>query len=168
MADGLGGGISTSVGVGTGGNIRVGGGLGGVVPAGALVPDADVAADTGGALTGAWLGTVGDASGRGGREAYPTAVTGSEVATSACGASPIPPAPVGAAAVGRVGGGVPSSQPIVSATGSPNATMPKKTHLGESRTQEQRREEAKGYAFKKVEILVRSSRRLSQSTAGRS
>ena len=148
VADGLAGGISTSVGVGTGGSANVGGALDGLVAPGTPVPGASGTADVGGGvLADSWLGGEDDApaSGRGGREAYPTVVTGPDVAAADCGAAPIPPAPLGAPADGRAGGGVPSSHPVVSATGSPSATMPKKTHLGESCTQRTGHEGAKSY-----------------------
>ena len=145
MADGFAGGISTSVGVGTGGSVNVGGGLGGpaspVGPDG-LVPGAEGAAEPGGgALTCGPSGTGED--GLTGCEASSLGVTRSAVAGADGGAAPIPPAPLGALAVGWSGAGGPSSQPIVIATGSPNATMPKKTVLGESRTQRTRARGAK-------------------------
>jgi hypothetical protein len=55
----------------------------------------------------------------------------------------------------------------VTAKGSPRATRPRKTGLGESRTYEHRFGARKGYGvFKNSEIRSRSSRRLLQRTAG--
>jgi hypothetical protein len=57
----------------------------------------------------------------------------------------------------------------VTAKGSPRATRPRKIDLGESRTHEHRFAAPKGYGvFRNSEIRSRSSRRLLQSTAGRS
>jgi hypothetical protein len=47
----------------------------------------------------------------------------------------MPPALPGALAAGGFSAGVPSSHPMVTVKGRPNATMPEKTYLGESRTQ---------------------------------
>jgi hypothetical protein len=55
----------------------------------------------------------------------------------------------------------------VTAKGSPRATRPRKTGLGESRTDEHRFKAPKGYGeFKNCEIRSRSSRRLLQRAAG--
>lgn len=50
------------------------------------------------------------------------------------GASPMPPAPPGAPTAAERVAGVASCQPIVTATGSPSATSPKKMDLGDNRT----------------------------------
>jgi hypothetical protein len=129
VADGMGGGLRISVGVGTGGMVSTGGGADEVEPVGegAAGTSGPVEVDVDG-------GVDGDAPGRGGWDEYWTGVTGCEVAMRS-GAVPMPPAPPGALATGSFSAGVPSSHPIVTAKGRPNATIPKNTYLGESRTQ---------------------------------
>jgi hypothetical protein len=98
-------------------------------------PVADGVAVINGALGAGDTGFVdAGAPGRGGWEEYRAGVTGWDVTTRS-GAAPMPPAPPGALATGGFTAGVLSSHPIVTAPGRPNATMPKNTYLGESRTQ---------------------------------
>ena len=130
VADGLAGGLATSVGVGTGGSVSVNVGSGDREAVGM----ADGAPEIGPALTAGALGGADVAEpGRGGRDEYSTVVMGGEVAACA-GAAPISPAPPGAPATGDMSAGVPSVQPTVTANGRPRATKPKKMDLGESRT----------------------------------
>ena len=129
VADGLGGGLRTSVGVGTGGMVSTGTGEEPAEPVG------EGAAEMSDALgAGAVWGVEAVAPRRGGWEEYWTGVTGWDVTTRS-GAVPMPPAPPWALATGGFPAGVPSSQPMVMAKGRPKATMPKNTYLGESRTQ---------------------------------
>ena len=116
------------MGVGTGGIVSTGGGEDEAEPVG------EGATEIGDAVAAGVAGDVDVAPpGRGGLAEYWTGVTGRDV-TRGSGAAPMPPAPPGALATGGFSG-VPSSHPIVTAKGSPNATMPKNTYLGESRTQ---------------------------------
>ena len=90
-------------------------------------------------------------------------------AVARVGAAPMPPAPTGALIGAGPGVGPANCQPTVTAKGSPRATRPRKIDLGESRTHEHRFAAPKGYGvFRNSEIRSRSSRRLLQSTAGRS
>jgi hypothetical protein len=122
--------LKISVGVGTGGMFSTGAGEDVAEAAG------DGAVVVNGAVEEGVLGGVAaGAPGRGGcDEEYWTGVTGWDVVTRS-GAAPMPPAPPGALATGGFSAGVPSSHPMVTAKGSPKATMPKKTYLGFSRTQ---------------------------------
>jgi hypothetical protein len=129
VADGVGGGLKISVGVGTGGMSSTGGGADAVVVAGAGAVVINGAVEPAGAVGRVDTG----APGRGGWEEYWTGVTGWDGSTCS-GAEPMPPAPPGALATGGFSAGVPSSQPTVTAKGSPRATMPKKMYLGLSRT----------------------------------
>jgi hypothetical protein len=128
VADGLAGGLTISVGVGTGGIVRIGGAEVLVLTAGT--------GDSGAGLPGTRLRGTADApvDGLAGCDANSTAVTGREVDPRA-GAAPRPPAPIGAEAVGGFVIGAPSVQPTVTANGRQRATMPKKMDLGESRTE---------------------------------
>ena len=129
VADGLDGGLKISVGVGTGGMSSAGGGADEAEP----LPEGVVVID--GALVAGVAGDVAaGAPGRGGWDEYRAGVTGWDV-TIRSGAAPMPPAPPGALATGGCAAGVLSSHPVVTARGSPKATMPKNTYLGESRTQ---------------------------------
>jgi hypothetical protein len=120
--------LKISVGVGTGGISSTGGGdeEAEALGTGAVVINVAVEAGV--------IGSVeAGAPGRGGWDEYWTGATGCDVVTCS-GAAPMPPAPPGALATGGFSAGVPSSQPMVKAKGSPKATMPKKTYLGLSRT----------------------------------
>jgi hypothetical protein len=129
VADGLPGGLRISVGVGTGGMSRTGGG------ADEPEPEADGVTVITGGLDAREAGDVAaGAPGRGGGESYRAGVTGWDVMTRS-GAAPMAPAPPGAVATGGFTAGVLSSHPMVTATGRPNAIMPKNTYLGESRTE---------------------------------
>jgi hypothetical protein len=130
VADGIGGGLRTSVGVGTGGIVSVG-----VNGEDAVLVGVGATEDIGAALGGTGTGGVETAApGRGGREEYWIGVPGWDVAVGS-GAVPMPPAPPGALAMGGFSAGGPSSHPTVTANGNPTTTMPRKTYLGESRTQ---------------------------------
>jgi hypothetical protein len=128
VADGLPGGLTIWVGVGTGGNVRIGGGADVL----ALITGAGV---SGGALPGATLGGTADTptDGVAGCDPNSTTVIGRDVDPRA-GAAPRPPAPIGALAAGGFTTGAPSIQPTVTANGRPREIMPKKMDLGESRT----------------------------------
>jgi hypothetical protein len=131
-------GSSGSVGVGTGGwvsgghgssDASVGGAVG--VPVGAAVAGPDVGGPTG--VETAADGTTDDVT------ATARATVEGDIAAGAgrrcrAGASPSPPAPVGASIAADRVTGVASCQPIVTATGSPRATSPKKMDLGDNRT----------------------------------
>jgi hypothetical protein len=129
VAEGLSGGLTIWVGVGTGGSVSVGGGGWDAVVLGAG------AAETGAALAGTALSTTSDGAVDGLLEVdeYSTVVTGRDV-DARSGAAPMPPAPPGALAAGGLATGVPSVQPTVTANGRPRESMPKKMDLGESRT----------------------------------
>ncbi len=78
---------------------------------------------------------------------YPTAVTGRDSA-GFTGAAPIPPSPPTRPSPAVDAGalvGVPRVQPIVTASGRPNATMPKKRDLGERRTPHEPGDPPEGY-----------------------
>jgi hypothetical protein len=122
--------MRTSVGVGTGGIVSVGVNGDDAVPVG-VGATGDIGAPLEGAGTG---GVETAAAGRGGREEYWTGVPGSDVPVRS-GAVPMPPAPPGALATGGFSADGPSSHPAVTANGNPTTTMPRKTYLGESRTQ---------------------------------
>jgi hypothetical protein len=128
VGDGLGGVVTTAVGVGTGGsNVNVGDGE----------PEttADGVTALGSTVTGTALGGSDDstATGRvaGGDQSTTVPVAGF---AALVGAMPMPPAPPGALTAGGAGAGVPSVQPTVTANGRPRATRPKKMGLGDSRT----------------------------------
>jgi hypothetical protein len=129
VADGLGGGLRISVGVGTGGMVSTGGGADEFEPVG------EGAAETSDPVeVGVVRGVEAGAPDWGGWDEYCTGMTGWDV-TMRSGAVPMPPAPPGALATGGFLSGVPSSHPMVTAAGRPRATMPKNTYLGEGRTQ---------------------------------
>jgi hypothetical protein len=137
LADVVGVGASGSVGVGTGGIVRggnrssdasVGGVLG--VPAGAAVSGPDAIGPTG--VDTARVGmTDGLADATGAADDATTGVAGLKCRA---GATPMPPAPPGASMAAERVAGVASCQPMVTATGSPSATSPKKMDLGDNRT----------------------------------
>ena len=115
------------VGVGTGGSVSVSVGSG----------DSETTADGTAALATALTGVpaTDDCTGTGLDARGDQSTMDSDPGVVAFGgAAPIPPAPPGALIGGAAGDGVPSIQPMVAANGRPNATMPKKTDLGESRT----------------------------------
>jgi hypothetical protein len=126
----------------------VGVGTGGMVSGGSGSWDASVGAAEGSPVGAAADGPVGI-----GPTGVETATAGvvkgttdgpvvsGEVATGAwagfacrAGASPMPPAPLGASTAAERVAGVASCQPMVTATGSPSATSPKKMDLGDNRT----------------------------------
>jgi hypothetical protein len=138
LAEAVGVGASGSVGVGTGGSVSggsgswdasVGGAVGRAVEV--VVASPDTAGPTG-VDTAAEDRTDGitDGTGAAGDEA-----TEAEAGLAwRAGASPIPPAPPGESTAAERVAGVASCQPMVTATGSPRATSPKKMDLGDNRT----------------------------------
>jgi hypothetical protein len=116
-----------AVGVGTGGSVNVS------VGNGDLETTADGTAVLATTLTGgpATDDSTATGSGAGGDQSTMDSDAG---VVAFGGGAPIPPAPPGALTGGGAGDGVPSVQPMVTANGRPNATTPKKTDLGESRT----------------------------------
>jgi hypothetical protein len=127
--------LSGSVGVGTGGRVSGGNGpsdasVGGAdgVPLGATV----IGPDATGVDTTGDEGSDGVTDGAGATVDDDTTAAAGLVCRA--GASPMPPAPPGASTAAERVAGVASCQPIVTATGSPRATSPKKMDLGDNRT----------------------------------
>ncbi|MDT4990172.1 MAG: hypothetical protein QOH97_64 [Actinoplanes sp.] len=156
----------TSVGVGTGGEAGGGGagplvapdgedcalgvpGLGdraGLAAAGAVAAAVGLVQSTT-ALTGV-EGAVGLGAGGSG-----AGVEGVGESTGAAPMLPAPPASAGAVRAAGSAAGTASCQPIVTANGEPTTTRAIKTDLGESRTNEHRMPDQKGYGvFRNSEI----------------
>ena len=132
VADGLGGVVTTEVGVGTGG--ISGDCVGPGEPDGTTTVGGAV---LGGVLSAGESGRSGSAdstaTGFGGRgDQSSTDVVAGVVAFF--GAAPMPPAPPGALTGGGAGVGVPRVQPTVTAKGRPRATTLRKVDLGVNRT----------------------------------
>jgi hypothetical protein len=134
VADGCGMSV-ISVGVGTGGNVSGGNGetTADDVGAAGVAKGADGIAALDVAGADGVTAPDGDSDGPADGVAYRTGLTGVAVAARA-GAAPMLPAPPGwPVATGRFAG-VASVQPIVTASGSPKATSPKKMDLGDNCT----------------------------------
>jgi hypothetical protein len=145
--NGLGESLAEAEALGSSGSVGVG--TGGIDSGGSGSSDASVGgaeAVAGGALLGTpdTLGPAGtDDSSEGDSDGVDDGVgeaeTGDEAGAAAgrvcrAGASPMPPAPPGASMAADRVAGVASCQPMVTATGRPSATSPKKMDLGDNRT----------------------------------
>ena len=137
--------VVISVGVGTGGRVsggRAGGDEDVADGDGAGVVGIGVTADGGGGASADDGAAADGATGTLclGREEYRTVVTG--LCTAVGGAAPRAPSPPGTPTAADCRAGVASCQPTVTAIGSPKATSPTKTDLGDSRTLYTTRREA--------------------------